>query len=45
MARTNTRGWYTFADGTQVWFNGLSVREKKMQIMRHGAIIRFQPTA
>ena len=31
MARTQTRGWYTFADGTRAWFNGLNAREKKMQ--------------
>lgn len=45
MARTKTRGWYTFADGTQAWFNGLSAQEKRVQIMKHGAIVRFQPTA
>jgi hypothetical protein len=44
MARTKTRGWYVFADGTQAWFNGLSAREKKVQIMKHGAIIRFMLT-
>ena len=42
MARTNnTRGWYYFADGTEVWFNGLSAREKANEIRRHGAIVRF----
>lgn len=41
MARTKTRGWYTFEDGTQAWFNGLSAREKKNQIIKHGRIIRF----
>lgn len=44
MAKTKTRGWYIFADGTQAWFNGLSAREKKVQIMKHGAIIRFMST-
>ena len=39
-----TRGWYTFADGTQSWFNGLSAREKATQIRKHGAIIEFIPT-
>ena len=41
MARTTTRGWYTFEDGTQVWFNGLSAREKKNEILKHGKIVRF----
>ncbi len=42
MARTNnTRGWYYFADGTEVWFNGLSAREKTNEIRRHGEIVRF----
>lgn len=45
MARTNTRGWYTFADGTQIWVNGLSARERKNYIIRHGEIVDFQPTA
>lgn len=44
MARTNTRGWYTFADGTQAWFNGLSAQEKRVQIRKHGNIVRFEPT-
>ena len=45
MARTSTRGWYVFADGHRAWFNGLSVSEKKMEIRKHGAIIRFTHTA
>lgn len=45
MARTSTRGWYIFEDGTQIWFNGLSAREKKVQIMKHGRILHFRPTA
>lgn len=40
-----TRGWYLFADGAEIWFNGLSAREKKSEIRKHGAIIRFMPTA
>lgn len=42
MAKTS--GWYTFADGTQKWFHGLSAREKKMLVLQHGAIVRFIPT-
>lgn len=40
-----TRGWYLFADGAEIWFNGLNTREKKIEIRKHGAIIRFMPTA
>lgn len=45
MARTNTRGWYVFADGYRAWFHGLSAAEKKMEVRKHGAIIRFTHTA
>ena len=45
MARkSRTRGWYTFADGYYAWFHGLSADEKKLEIMRHGKIVRFEPT-
>ena len=40
-----TRGWYLFTDGAEIWFNGLSAHEKKVEIYKHGAIIRFMPTA
>lgn len=36
-----TRGWYTFEDGTTIWFNGLSGREKKVEIRKHGKIVKF----
>ena len=39
-----TRGWYIFKDGTQVWFNGLSAREKRNEVMKHGEIVKFIPT-
>jgi len=39
-----TRGWYTFEDGTQVWYNGLSAREKKNAIAKYGKIVKFIPT-
>lgn len=39
-----TRGWYIFKDGTQAWFNGLSAREKRNKIMKHGEIVKFIPT-
>lgn len=44
MARIKSQGWYTFADGATIWYHGLSAQEKKREIMKHGAIIRFEPT-
>lgn len=44
MAKIKTRGFYTFADGYYAWFYGLSAAEKKSEIRKHGAIIRFVPT-
>ncbi len=43
MAR-QTRGWYIFADGTEIWVNGFSAREKANYIARHGKIVRYIPT-
>jgi hypothetical protein len=43
MARTNTRGFYEFADGTTAWYNGLSATEKRNLVRQHGVIIRFIP--
>ena len=42
--KISTRGWYIFADGTEIWFSGLSAQEKKREIYKHGKIIRFEPT-
>ena len=39
-----TRGWYTFADGYRVWFYGLSASEKKVEIRKHGKIVKFEWT-
>ena len=39
-----TQGWYFFADGATIWFHGLSAREKKNEIRKHGAILKFIPT-
>lgn len=44
MARVKTRGWYVFADGYTCWFSGLSAQEKKIEILHHGAIVKFTPT-
>ena len=38
------RGWYYFADGSEIWFNGLSRRERATAVRQHGAILRFVPT-
>lgn len=43
--KNNTRGWYYFEDGSVQWVNGFSTREKKIEIMKHGKIIKFIPTA
>lgn len=42
---SKTRGWYWFADGFSAWFYGLSAQDKKREIAKHGAIIRFEATA
>lgn len=39
-----TQGWYLFEDGTYIWFSGLSANEKKIEIMKHGKIIKFEHT-
>ena len=44
MAKIKTQGWYVFADGYTCWFHGLSASERKMEIRKHGAIVRFTPT-
>lgn len=44
MAKIKSRGFYLFADGTYAWFAGLSANEKKREIQKHGAIIRFTAT-
>jgi hypothetical protein len=44
MARTKTQGWYLFEDGTYAWYHGMSAQEKKIEIRKHGQIIRFQPS-
>lgn len=36
-----TSGWYYFADGYHAWFHGLSAQEKRVQIRKHGQIVRF----
>lgn len=44
MAKSRTQGWYTFADGYQAWYHGLSAHEKAVEIRKHGKIIEFIPT-
>lgn len=43
MAKS-TRGWYTFADGHREWYSGMSAQERNVEIRKHGAIIKFEPT-
>ena len=38
-----TRGWYEFEDGYVAWFNGLKGNERKVEIRKHGKIVRFIP--
>lgn len=38
-----TSGWYRFADGTYAYFHGLSAREKKAEVAKHGAIVSYEP--
>ena len=44
MAKVKSRGFYLFADGSCIWFAGLSASEKKREIAKHGAIIQFTAT-
>lgn len=44
MARGKSRGFYLFTDGTYCWYAGLSATEKKREVAKHGAIIRFTAT-
>ena len=42
--KKHTQGWYTFADGTQTWFYGLSTQERKVEEHKHGKVVAFIPT-
>lgn len=44
MAKSKTRGWYVFENGYTCWVNGMSGAEKKIEIMKHGKIVKFTPT-
>ena len=44
MKTVKTRGFYLFEDGYYAWFAGLSGTEKKIEIHKHGKIIRFTHT-
>lgn len=43
MAKNNTRGTYIFEDGYTVWVNGMSARERSIEVRKHGKIVRFIP--
>ena len=36
-----TAGWYRFADGYEVWRNGMSGTEKRLLVREHGALVCF----
>lgn len=44
MANIKSQGTYEFADGTKFWVHGLSAKEKKEEIKKHGQIVKFTPT-
>ena len=39
-----SRGFYEFKDGTVAWYSGLSASEKKREIEKYGAIVKFTHT-
>lgn len=39
-----SQGWYTFEDGTYMWFHGLSTQELNIEVYKHGKIVKFEPT-
>lgn len=42
--KIKTQGWYTFEDGYTCWYHGMSGAEKRMEIYKHGKIVKFVPT-
>lgn len=42
--KNTTRGWYLFENGMEIWFYGLSARERAAAVRKYGKIIRFTPT-
>ena len=42
--KNNTQGWYTFEDGTRAWFHGLNSQELKIEVHKHGKVVKFEPT-
>lgn len=45
MAKIKSQGWYTFADGYRCWYHGLSAQEKRIEVYKHGKVVKFEPTA
>lgn len=43
MAKKNTRGIYTFADGYEIYTNGMSTTECRNYEREHGRIVRYIP--
>ena len=42
--KQHTQGFYNFADGAVIWFYGLREVEKEIEIVKHGAVVKFVPT-
>lgn len=40
-----SRGYYEFASGYVAWYSGLSASEKKREIAKYGAIVKFVHTS
>lgn len=37
-------GWFTFADGYTCWCHGYNAQEMKLEVFKHGAVVRFERT-
>ena len=45
MARKRFPGWYTFEDGYRCWYSfKLKGHELHCEVLRHGKLVRFEPT-
>lgn len=44
MKASKTQGFYTFADGFEVWYNGMNGTMKRYLTKEHGPIIKFVHT-
>ena len=42
MTKTNNGYYFEFEDGYHGWVYGMSAREKKIEIAKHGRLIRWE---